>query len=371
MAASLRSAFRDRTPLLGDYLGLYRYPARLSPAFVGHAIETFSARNEWVLDPFVGGGTTAVEALSLGRRVIAIDANPIACRLTGARTTSLDDADRKQLRRWASSLSVDRRRRTPDDERAFGMPRHLSAFIVPARESIETIRSSRGRQAATAVLMRLGQRAVEVPRRFEDMTVDAWRRRAEDCTDSLLRCLETLAIRSEDHGVPRARIAERIQIHNGRAESVLAMRHDWTSSLVVTSPPYPGVHVLYHRWQLAGRRELALPFWIADERDGSGPSYYTMGGRHSKGLEIYFAMLLTVMQAIRQNLRTHAVLVQVVSFSDSRTQRRRFGDVLVEAGYEQHPAFQRVSWRRIPGRRWYATDRQNTASREFLLVHRA
>jgi hypothetical protein len=40
--------------------------------------------------------------------------------------------------------------------------------------------------------------------------------------------------------------------------------------LVVTSPPYPGVHVLYHRWQVDGRKEAPLPFMIANKLDGSG-----------------------------------------------------------------------------------------------------
>ena len=35
--------------------------------------------------------------------------------------------------------------------------------------------------------------------------------------------------------------------------------------LVVTSPPYPGVHVLYHRWQVDGRKEAPLPFMIANK----------------------------------------------------------------------------------------------------------
>jgi len=371
IAHSLRKAFRDRAPLLGDYLGLYKYPARLSPAFVRHAIGMFSGRNDWVLDPFVGGGTTAVEALSLGRRVIAIDANPLACRLTRARTTPLDRADRAQLRRWVCSLSVDRRRRAPVDERATGMPDEISAFLVPARETIDSIRSARARQAATAVLMRLGQRAVEAPEPFDEMSRDQWRTRAEECSDSLVRSLETLVARSEENGVLRYRISERIEIHRGKAETVLAGNHDWRSSLVVTSPPYPGVHVLYHRWQLEGRQELALPFWLANERDGSGPSCYTMGGRHPRGLEVYFATLLTVMQAMRPRLRADAVVVQVVSFSDAKTQRRRFGDVLSEAGYRSHAAFTPASWRRIPGRRWYARDRMNAVSREFLLVHLA
>jgi hypothetical protein len=42
--------------------------------------------------------------------------------------------------------------------------------------------------------------------------------------------------------------------------------------LILTSPPYPGVHVLYHRWQVDGRKEAPLPFMIANKLDGAGSS---------------------------------------------------------------------------------------------------
>ena len=58
--------------------------------------------------------------------------------------------------------------------------------------------------------------------------------------------------------------------------------------LVLTSPPYPGVHVLYHRWQVDGRKEAPLPFMIANKLDGAGGSYYTMGDRKYPQLKTYF-----------------------------------------------------------------------------------
>ncbi len=68
--ARLVRAFRDARPLTGVHSGLYKYPARFSPNFVGAAIETFTKKDDIVLDPFVGGGTTVVEALALGRRFL-------------------------------------------------------------------------------------------------------------------------------------------------------------------------------------------------------------------------------------------------------------------------------------------------------------
>ncbi len=51
-----------------------------------------------VLDPFVGGGTSVVEAQRLGASVAARDVDPIACAIT---TLELDAAELPDLRRQA------------------------------------------------------------------------------------------------------------------------------------------------------------------------------------------------------------------------------------------------------------------------------
>jgi hypothetical protein len=71
-----------------------------------------------------------------------------------------------------------------------------------------------------------------------------------------------------------------------------------TPKLVVTSPPYPGIHVLYHRWQVDGRKEAPFPFLIANKLDGAGSSYYTMGDRQYPELRTYFDNLQANMSSI-------------------------------------------------------------------------
>ncbi|UCE74376.1 MAG: site-specific DNA-methyltransferase [Methanomassiliicoccales archaeon] len=53
------------------------YPARFSPAFASTAIELFSNPGDIVLDPYMGGGTTIVEAMVAGRRAIGADLNSL------------------------------------------------------------------------------------------------------------------------------------------------------------------------------------------------------------------------------------------------------------------------------------------------------
>src|SRR5256885_11149744 len=91
----------SREPVRGLTHGFYRYPARFSPLFVRAAIEAFSDPGDLVLDPFLGGATTAVEALALGRRAIGIDINALAIFVARAKTLLLSENDLASVRRWA------------------------------------------------------------------------------------------------------------------------------------------------------------------------------------------------------------------------------------------------------------------------------
>src|SRR6266516_4635242 len=57
--------------------GLHPYPAKFIPSLPRQAIAALSRRGELILDPFSGGGTTAVEALATERGAYSIDANPV------------------------------------------------------------------------------------------------------------------------------------------------------------------------------------------------------------------------------------------------------------------------------------------------------
>ena len=76
--ARVRRAALDQEPISGLTHQFYRYPARFSPRFVRTAIEEFSSPGDTVLDPYMGGGTTIVEAYANGRQAIGNDVNSLA-----------------------------------------------------------------------------------------------------------------------------------------------------------------------------------------------------------------------------------------------------------------------------------------------------
>src|SRR5579859_2123815 len=75
----------------------YRYPARMYPGLARALIQNFSSANDYVLDPFMGGGTAVVEALACGRNVIGLDINAIANFITRVKTTPLSEYDEAEV----------------------------------------------------------------------------------------------------------------------------------------------------------------------------------------------------------------------------------------------------------------------------------
>ena len=79
----------------------YKYPARFSPVFVASIIENFSKPGDLIVDPFMGGGTTAVEANVTGRNYIGFDNNYLAYFVSKVKTRKLRDGELLILRLWS------------------------------------------------------------------------------------------------------------------------------------------------------------------------------------------------------------------------------------------------------------------------------
>ncbi len=83
--------------------GFHSYPARFHPLLPRRLIAaTPGAR---VLDPFVGSGTTVIEAALAGRTGLGVDANPLAVALTRLKATVQPPERRAQLLSTATAVA--------------------------------------------------------------------------------------------------------------------------------------------------------------------------------------------------------------------------------------------------------------------------
>lgn len=68
----------------------HRYPAKFIPQLAARLINEYSAPGTLVIDPFMGSGTTLVEAKLLKRPSIGVDINPAAHLIARAKVTAIE-----------------------------------------------------------------------------------------------------------------------------------------------------------------------------------------------------------------------------------------------------------------------------------------
>ena len=382
MQARLVAGARDSAPVAGLTHGFYKYPARFSPAFARAAIEAFTEPGDLVLDPHVGGGTSLVEAIAAGRHAIGVDISELAEFVATVKTTVYTDAELDKLAAWsrrvASSIGLRKRSATFEGYVERGYYKHLDhpsrwrlrKAIEQGLLSAMRMENDRLQSFGRCAVLKTAQWALDGRARPTNM-------------DGFRTMLQTTAAEMVD-GASALRNAVRASGWDPMVEvinrSAAGLEHDerivpWRApKLVVTSPPYPGVHVLYHRWQVDGRKETPAPFWIAGKLDGSGGSYYTMGDRKHPELRTYFENIKATMSSVAALADKKTVVVQLVAFSEASWQLPRYLETLEEAGLQEAflPSLngERL-WRSVPGRRWYSEQRGDTpGSQEAVLIHR-
>lgn len=375
---------RDDRPVAGLTHNFYRYPARFSPHFVRAVITSLTRPGDMVFDPYMGGGTSLVEALVLGRHATGVDISQLAEFVAGVKTTVYTDDELALLSGWkveaSASINMHGSALHFSDYDEMGYFKHLNAgnrwrlrkAISQALGGAIKLASPRLEAFARCAILRTSQWALDGRR--QTPTVVEFREMLQVLTaemiDGAKEFSQAVALHQEQ---PVARLL---------VQSAAELHRFWSSAtppprLVVTSPPYPGIHMLYHRWQVDGGRETAAPFWIANKLDGAGSSYYTMGDRKSPLQNSYFSNLRKSTTSVAGICGEETVVVQMVAFSDVKRQLPRYLETMEESGLEEtflpiltSEADGRL-WRRVPRRRWYSHQRGVTpGSIEVVLFHR-
>lgn len=378
--AALAEAARDKQAVTGWTHNFYRYPARFSPKFAAAAIEFFSRRGDLILDPYMGGGTAVVEGIAAGRRVVGNDLNSLAAFIAKAKVTTLHADDVLAIRDWAKRkipglsywLPHEEVARFIDPQKTRNLSlvkaRFIKKAIAAGLASISELPSLRAKRFARCIVLRVSQWALDGRERHT---------RLSDFREQLTATTAEMLLASAQLSKQAKRTGGRAIILNSDAtelsQAPVFANPKNRATLVVTSPPYPGVHVLYHRWQVDGRRETPAPYWIAGCDDGQGGAFYNFGDRREKAADKYFSRLLATLKAIRGVMRDSGYLIQMVAFNRPGEHLPRYLENMEAAGFAEvsMPTDERI-WRQVPGRKWHARQKGKTnSSKEVVLVHRA
>lgn len=301
---------------------IHPYPAKFIPQIPRNIIRLLSTPGELVWDPFGGAGTTALEALILGRRAISSDLNPVAKVIGEAKTATVTSARSKSLIDFASQVDGAYRagpsavaslmasqflgKETyapdiPNIEKWF----HPSAIreLAYLKATIRDIEPTVNRAIALAAFSRVIVRAS-----FQDSeTRYVSKPREVDPGEVLhLFALDLKSIvRKLRNSAPFIRFREaRFVTADLRNSEIVAPS---SVDLVVTSPPYPNStdYHLYHRFRL---------FWLDDDPRKMSKREIGSHLRHQRedsGIENYKEEMTLCLERIAQALSPgrYAVLV--------------------------------------------------------------
>jgi hypothetical protein len=350
----------------------------MSPHLARALILGLTEPGDLVLDPFIGGGTSAIEALSNGRRIVCSDLNSLACFVTRAKAWPADTKSLRAYENWIASAMTGLVRSsrlavslvTPGGSKY--APRTYTLLLY-LRTSALRVKNPGARRLALLTVLRVGQLCFDC-------------RRVAPSPSSLSEKLQEVAQVVLKQMGSYSRSCRQYSWPGGFRQGFRVLRSDAVDladrlasarldpvSLLLTSPPYPGVHVLYHRWQVYGRKETPLPYHLLQLNDGSFESHYTFGSR-KKPDGPYFRKLATVFRSLRRVTTPATMVAQVVGFSEPARQLPRFRHAMQSAGFEEviNPdSADSVIARIVPHRRWYAELSGSRGSgREFVLLHR-
>ncbi len=393
MAERSRDSIRDflaavhtQEPVGGLTHNFYRYPARFSPIFARATIEAFSSPGDVILDPFMGGATSLVESRALGRHCVGCDISSLAAFVARVKTTLLVESSLREISEWVAALEGNLNLHQPaenaevpeDDHYQRNVPWPMRKMIGLILARVSDLRTRPQQRFARCLLLNISQWALDC--RSCIPSAREFRDKLSEYLDGLLNGARDFRRSVYRNRLPGPAIPKALCLH--RPAAVLPDAQELAKlpkppSLVITSPPYPGVYVLYHRWKVRGRKESPVPFWLADCNDGEGQAFYCFGDRRHKGLKGYFDGIKNAFAGVRCVVAPGALVVQLVAFKTPDWQLPRYLESMTAAGFsEVLPQSLGLSlagrlWRTVPGRRWFALIQGNLAtSQEVVLFHR-
>ncbi len=270
-----------------------------------------SLRGERIWDPFGGSGTTALEALLLGRNAISTDANPLATLITKVKCSSLSPEQRTELSSMISRIKT--LELTPDVGKLLSRIGERTSRKIPAipnlfewfsqsaieellyiRDEIDTVRDANCQRFALVAFS-----SIVLAASYQDAETRYARRprvlRPGYILGLFARALEDSVRKHEPLEVLLGYRQALVEIADIRSIAERDLIERESVDLIVTSPPYANSndYHLYHRFRL---------FWLGHDPREFGKCEIGSHLRHQRQGEGYDLYEKEMSQALGQML---------------------------------------------------------------------
>ena len=380
-------AVKDQSIVKGLTHRFYTYPAGFSPKFVSAVIENLTKKGDLVLDPFMGGGTSIVEAMRLGRKAVGVDLNYISFFVSKVKTTVLKSKQMKFIKIWVDELDNKLKKKiilnrftkkalSLINYKGLGKKEIYRLKLVISGCSIflknlKKVKDKKVNNFLKLLILRSMQSSLHNKRPIS--AFETFRQKIKSNCLDMLYGMNELGANIKYYGKYKA--GYNSTLYHKCASKSLTNKYlkKKKTKLIITSPPYPGIHIPYGNWQIHGRRNTSLPYFILGRIHPVNRSTLTFQYHGTKTLNIYFATLKKIYSSLYKASNKKTLLIQLVAFNKLDGVFERYLKTMEKCGFEEIKLNgKKRIWRNVPRRSWQARHVKGDipTKKEVLLLHK-
>jgi DNA modification methylase len=370
----------------------YRYPAAFSPIFAETIINIFTKPSDVILDPFVGGGTSAVEAFALQRKFYGIDVNPISILVSKVKTTILSYKKIIFIKKFNEKIVntkinfKSKRRKNHSNLNHYFNTKNFSkeeirkinqikAGLEQYHFAISKIKDVTVKNFLTCLLLRTVKNILDNVR-----PIGSFKKFKIDLINNCNRMISEMIDFEKELEINKSIYGSHNKVKIIKSDILKLKKINCLKKgkikLILTSPPYPGVNISYNRWQLHGRRDTKLPYWIMNSK---APVFtklnYKKSNKRKRELNDYYQNMTEVFKNLKPYCSSNCIIVKLLSFRNKIKEFRMYREAMEDAGLEEIKILKDGDgrlWRTVPKRRWQAkyTKKNLKSNKEVLLIYK-
>lgn len=319
--------------------GLHPYPAKYIPQIPHALIRELSQPGEIVADIFCGSGTTLVEALTLGRHTIGLDANPLACLISEAKTSRITFDEAVELRGLAaraheiaatlsSNLTTQSFKSSASRPISDAITFWFEPFVI--EELAEALCWCDAMPTATTrKIARVALSSIIVTVSKQDSDTRYVRREKKLVAgETLKRFARAVLDATEAIEAFTAKVSPHLHCQVYKA-NLLTKPEIGPVDLVVCSPPYPNAYS-YHLYHMTRMVWLGMDQPTFKREEIGSHRKYSNKGQNGATVETFRREMTTIFEWLGQHLRKDRYACFVVGNSTIRGEKVNNADLISE-----------------------------------------
>jgi site-specific DNA-methyltransferase (cytosine-N4-specific) len=325
---------------------IHPYPAKFIPQIPNALIQELSSVGDTVGDIFCGSGTTLVEALTLKRHAVGIDANPLACLIARSKTTIVTEEEVQELiglaqkiRQLGDSIlpyqgntlfSINsfqsKAWRPSDSNHNFWFDEHVTEELAEILQYCENLVSPKSKELALSAFSSI---IVAVSKQDSDTRYVRREKNIQkgDTFRRFAKALEQISHATMEYS---ELVEERFKCEIF-SESLLNQPKIPQLDLMVCSPPYPNAYSyhLYHRTRMLWLKMNQPRF--KKEEIGSHRKYSSLG-KNGATVETFKSEFEIILKWLSKNLKKNGYACFVVGNSTLRGKMIDNTEIIADVG---------------------------------------